>query len=158
MAYTTVLVIHSILRWVVLLAGTAAVAQAIVALASGGAFEKRHKLTNLAYLISLDTQLLIGLILYLGLSPFGVGLFSGGMGAVMKDSVLRFWAVEHVTGMVVGIVLMYVAYVFVKRGKTDKAKHVWTAVGMGLSLLIVLASIPWPFRAAGRALFPGLGF
>ena len=57
-----------------------------------------------------------------------------------------------------GIVLMHVAYVFVKRGKTDKAKHVWTAVGMGLSLLIVLASIPWPFRAAGRALFPGLGF
>jgi len=153
--YAITLAVHSVLRWVVLLAGLAAIVQAIVSLAGGGAFEKRHRLTNLAFMISLDTQLLLGLILYFGLTGW-VGMFSQGMGAVMKNGVARFWAVEHLVGMLVAIIVMHVAYVFAKRGKSDRARLLWTAIGFGVSLLAVLASIPWPFREAGRALFPGL--
>lgn len=154
-AYSITLAAHNIIRWIVVLAGLAAVIQGILALATGGSFDKRHKLSNLGFLISMDTNLLLGLLLYAVLSPTMTIVFSD-FGAAMKDSVLRFWAVEHITGMLVGIVLMHVSYVFVKRAKTDRGKHIWTAAGMGISLLIVLASIPWPFRAASAPLFPGL--
>lgn len=154
--YSVSLAIHSVLRWVVLLAGFAAVVQAAVALATAGSFDKRHKLTNLATMISVDTQLLLGLLLYGVLSPTVTQVVFADFGAAMKDSVLRFWAVEHLTGMLLATVLVHVAYFVAKRAKVDRTKHVWTLVGMGVSMLAIVASIPWPFRAASRALFPGL--
>ena len=33
----------------------------------------------------------------------------GGMGAVMKDSLPRFWVVEHISAMVIAIVLITIA-------------------------------------------------
>lgn len=153
--YAITLGIHSVLRWAVLLGGLAAIVQAGLSLATAGSFDKRHKLTNLAFMIFVDVQLLLGLVLYVGLSPSTQIAFAD-FGAAMKDGVLRFWAVEHITGMLVGTVAVHIGYFFAKRGKVARSKHIWTLVGMGIGLLAILASIPWPFREASRALIPGL--
>ncbi len=71
-----------------------------------------------------------------------------GMGAAMKDTAARFWVVEHIFGMVVGIALITIGRVAAKKAADDKAKFKKIAVYFTLGLLIILATIPWPFREA----------
>lgn len=152
--YPTLLMIHSLLRWVVLLGGLGAVALGLRGLIAGspvGALERR---TNLVFLIATDTQLLIGLLLYGVYSPMVRQAFSEGMGSAMKNSLLRYWAVEHVTMMVLAVVVLHVTQILAKKGATDKAKSLRATVGFGIALVLILAGIPWPFLAAGRPLFP----
>ncbi|MFK7931040.1 MAG: hypothetical protein AB8H79_22835 [Myxococcota bacterium] len=150
--YPIVLTIHSVMRWFVLLAGAAAVVQSLVSLVSGGTFLKRHKLSNLAFMIFVDLHLLLGSILYFVLSPITRAAFAD-FGGAMKEAAIRYWAVEHITGMILGFILLHVAYFLGKRAKTDKGKFIWGGIGLGLALLVIIGSIPWPFMAAGRPLF-----
>lgn len=154
MLYVSVLAIHSILRWAVILLGLAALAQAGISLAGGKPFEKRHRFTNLGFIVALHLQVVLGLVLYLGLSPTMTVIFSD-FGAAMKTGALRFWAVEHIAGMVLGAVVATVGNAIAKRASTDKRRHLGTLIGLGIGLLIILASIPWPGMAAGRPLLPG---
>ena len=77
-----------------------------------------------------------------------------GMGVAMKDAVMRFWLVEHLTGMLIGIALITVGRIAAKKAATDQAKFKKIAVFFTLGLLVILATIPWPFREAlGRGWF-----
>ena len=54
--------------------------------------------------------MLLGLLLYFVFSPLtkaALGDFAGAM----KDPLMRFWAVEHVFGMVIGVALAHVGHV-----------------------------------------------
>jgi hypothetical protein len=79
------------------------------------------------------------------------------MGVVMKDSASRFWAVEHLTGMIIGIVLITLGKTVARKNFTDTLKHKRSAILYTLALVIILLSIPWPFRVGiGRPWFPGM--
>ncbi len=79
---------------------------------------------------------------------------SAGMGEAMKDSVMRFWMVEHIFGMVIGIALITIGRIAAKKATEDKAKFKKIAVYFSIGLLIILATIPWPFREfLGRGWF-----
>ena len=70
MLYSSALWLHSLLRWAVLLAGAIAWFRSI-----GGATAKRpwnakDELWGLLFVASLDLQLVVGLSLYVFLSPF----------------------------------------------------------------------------------------
>jgi hypothetical protein len=131
------LFIHSLFRWVVLLAGFYAVA---------AAFGRRNARPGRWFAISLDIQLLVGLILY-WLSPITSGAVSD-MAAAMQNRVVRFWTVEHATSMIVALVLAHVGVARARKGKGG------AAVLFLLALLAILAGIPWPFMPYGRPLFP----
>jgi hypothetical protein len=131
------LFIHSLLRWVVLLAGFYAVA---------AAFGRRDARPGRWFAISLDIQVLLGLILY-WLSPITSGAI-GNMGEAMQNRVVRFWAVEHVTSMIVAVALAHVGVARARKGKGG------AAVLFLLALLAILAGIPWPFMPYGRPLIP----
>ena len=64
---------------------------------------------------------------------------------------MRFWAVEHVFGMLVGIAL---AHVGVARARLRRRppKHRIVAIFFGLALLAILVSIPWPGTPNARPL------
>ena len=76
----------------------------------------------------------------------------------MKNALLRFFAVEHLIGMLIAIILIHVGYSYSKKNIPDSVKHKRTLVFFGLALLVILISIPWPFRlvGSGRAWFPGM--
>jgi membrane protease YdiL (CAAX protease family) len=75
----------------------------------------------------------------------------------MKDSIQRFWAVEHLTGMIIAIVLITIAKGIAKKNLPDGLKHTKTAVMLLVALIIILAVVPWPFREGiGRPWFPGM--
>ena len=139
--YGIVLIIHSWLRWAVIAAGIAAVAR-------GGA---RDSSTGRWFTILLDVQMLIGLLLYFVLSPFTKAAL-GDFGSAMGNSQLRFFAVEHVFGMVIGLALAHIGTAKIKKAPEHRRGRL-AMIFYGLALIAILASIPWPGMPAGRPLF-----
>ena len=64
-------------------------------------------------------------------------------GAAMSDSNLRFFAVEHISLMIVAVILGHVAVVMARRGDTSSSKFRRGAIWLTLSVLAVLVAIPW---------------
>lgn len=140
-----VLFLHNLLRWAILLFAFWAVFKAIGGLSSRKAYSAADRKPGLMFMIFFDIQLLLGLWLYFGNSWF-TQLKEGGA-EVMKNAALRFFTVEHTLMMIIAWILVHVGQVAVKRAPENK-KHRNALIFFGLSLLLILASIPWPFREA----------
>jgi|SRR6476620_2168114 len=150
MLYAVVLTVHSWLRWVVLLTGVVAFARAALGSSRNSAWTAADDRIGFWFVTVLDLQLLLGIVLYLFLSPFTHAAFAD-FAAAMKNSGLRFWAVEHVLGMLVGAALVHVGRV--RARKTDSLRrHRVVAIFFGLALVAIAVSIPWPGTPAGRPL------
>ena len=148
----TILVIHNIMRWAILLFGLWTLLNAITGIMSKRAYTANDNRSNLFFMISCDIQLLLGLALYFSNSWFDK--LKTGMGPVMKNSYDRFFTIEHTTMMILAWILVHVGRTSVKRASTDAAKHRKMLLFFGLALLLILAAIPWPFRTEiARPLF-----
>jgi hypothetical protein len=146
--YSVMLHAHSVGRWIVLLLLLFAIINSLIA--GRRPFIKSDNRLGLLLTIFSDLMLLIGIYLYV-VGPRGYKLFNapGGMSAVMKDPTARFYAVEHMVGMLIAIILIHVGKAQARKPMSDKAKHRRTMIFYFLALLIILVSIPWPFRAIG---------
>lgn len=154
--YNGLLHLHSTLRWVILILLLIAVYNSLAN--KNKDFTNGHRKISLYLLIAADLTLLVGVYQWI-VGSWGLkSLQNSGMAVVMKDPVQRFYAVEHTIGMLVAIVLIHVAYSYSKKAVPGTQKHKRNLLLYGLALLIILISIPWPFRAvgAGRAWFPGM--
>jgi hypothetical protein len=150
--YVTLLTLHSLLRWAVILFGIWAVLRAFSGMSSRRAWAPDDETAGRWFTITLDVQVLLGLLLYGLFSPLAWQAFSD-MGAAMRTPLLRFWAVEHVALMLVAVALAHIGRARMRRPVSDAARHKGAAIFFGLSLLAILAAIPWPFMAVGRPLF-----
>jgi hypothetical protein len=147
-----VLALHSILRWVVLLTGLAAAGRGIAGW-SGRAWTAADNRAGVWFVAALDLQLLIGLVLYLFLSPT-LKVAALDFGAAMRDGSLRFFLVEHAFGMLAAITLAHLGRVRIRKATDDRRRQRAAAIFFGLALLLVALSIPWPGMPAGRPLWP----
>ena len=150
--YNSFLIIHSWNRCLILLSGIALVVFLIYSLSNNQNFNKSMKSLALTFLGSLHIQLLIGLILYVFLSPFTQAAFND-FGNAMKNSGLRFWAVEHFMINIVGIALAHTGYVLSKRKLNDKAKQKTLLIWTSIALLIIVLAIPMGIYGAERPWF-----
>ena len=152
MNYT--LIIHSILRWAVVLFGLWTSFNALSGVFSKRTYTGGDKRTSLFFMISCDIQLLIGLILYFNGMWFN--MLKTGAKEVMKDDAKRFFAVEHALMMIIAWILVHAGWSMVKRAPTDAQKHKRSLIFFGIAILVILAMIPWPFRQVGikREWFP----
>jgi hypothetical protein len=89
----------------------------------------------------LRLQVLLGLILY-ALSPL-VRMGLGDLGAAMAIKELRFFAVEHITGMLIAVTLVHVGALRVRRAPDDRAKFREAVVWQSLTVASIMISIPW---------------
>jgi hypothetical protein len=149
--YNAVLLMHSWLRWLVLLAGLVAVFRGIGGWSGTRMWTRVDERAGFWFIMSLDVQLLLGLLLYFALSPFTAAALDD-FGAAMKNSGLRFWAVEHLFGMLIGLTLAHIGRARVRKAAASR-KHRVAAIFFGLALLAIVASIPWPGMPNGRELF-----
>ena len=148
MIYAAVLTLHSWIRWLVLLAGLAAFWRAAAGAARRKPWRPSDDRAGFWFVTALDLQVTLGLILYVFLSPV-THLAFGDFGAAMKNRGLRFWAVEHVVGMLLGLALAHIGRA--RTRKTDSLRrHRVAAIFFGLALVVILASIPWPGTPNGR--------
>lgn len=146
------LVIHSILRWAVVILGLWAVLSAISAILSKREYRNADNKVSLFFMISCDIQLLLGLILYF--TGMWFDKLKSGVGSLDKSE--RFFAMEHAFMMIIAWLLVHIGRSMVKRADNDAQKHKRTLIYFGIALVIILAMIPWPFRAPGiaRGWFP----
>lgn len=147
--YSFFLIAHSLLRWVVLVLAIYALVRIYMGVFGKREFTNSDRQALSFYAIGMDVQLLLGLILYFFLSPLTMGAMSN-FGAAMSDSTLRFFAVEHILLMVVAVVLAHVATIMARRGVTSSSKFNRAAIWLTLSVLAVLAAIPWATRPLVR--------
>jgi hypothetical protein len=147
--YLTALFLHSWLRWLALAAGGVATFSAF---GTDGTALSRAQRWGLIFMIALDVQLLIGLLLYGTLSPY-TAVAMQDFGTAMRDPILRFWAVEHFTMMLSAAILVHVGRVLARKTADAGKKRMRLLICFGLALLLILLGMPWPGMATGRPLF-----
>ena len=140
--YSIFLNLHSYLRWVVLILWLLSVINGIKGGSTGAAYTEKDRKTGLFFMISLHTQLLIGLVLYFFLSPITQAAFAD-FGAAMKDPAMRLIAVEHITVNILAVVLATIANAKNKKAIPDATKHKNAWLLNGLALILILSRIPW---------------
>ncbi|MGX5817810.1 hypothetical protein ACWKWU_06425 [Chitinophaga lutea] len=149
----TLLGIHSIVRWLILLFGVWAVLRAIMGVSGRKPYAAGDTKAGLFFMIFLDIQFLLGILLFF-MSPIVQGAL-GNMGEAMGNKGLRFYTVEHTIMAIAAIALAHIGRAKIKKLSDDQRKHKTALIFFGLALVLILALIPWPGReAVGRALFP----
>jgi hypothetical protein len=149
--YSTVLTIHSWVRWAVLVIAIAATINA--ARRDTDLTQKpRGSRWDTVLMAAVDLQALLGLVLYFGLSPFTTSAFAD-LGAAMRNTGLRFWVVEHLTAMVGAIVLVRLGRVLALHASTPKARRRRRLWCFATATVLIIIGIPWPGLPYGRPLF-----
>ena len=142
--YSVLFHMHSAGRWIILLLLIFAILNSLIA--GKRPYIRTDNRLGLILTIVADIMLLLGIYLWV-VGPWGYKLIEErGMSVVMKDPGLRFFAVEHLAGMLIAIILIHIGKAQGKKPIGDKAKHRRTMIFYLVALLIILASIPWPFR------------
>lgn len=134
---------HSGLRWILLLM------MVIVLFKNHNipAEDQKKKIDLPLYtLILFFLQLLIGFVLY---SMSDNVSFDPGF---MKKTHLRFFTIEHSLGMFVAFLVMLVGYFRLRKTAVFSWNKV-VRIYYGIALLVVVLSIPWPFRGMGQGWF-----
>lgn len=149
--YSTILDLHSLLRYVALLLLIITVIKAFSGWLEKKQYTSLDNKLSLFTLITMHLQLVIGLLLYF-ISPI-VQAGISDMAIAMKNPELRFWTVEHISLMIVAIALITVGRIVSKKAADSVIKHKKTAIFFLLGLLLILVSIPWPFTKIARAWF-----
>ncbi len=105
---------------------------------SGAKFGVKDKMLGVLTLSFTHTQALIGIILYI-LQSRWTGF------AHMGEKYFRFFAVEHLIGMMLAVILITIGYSKAKKATKDSAKFRKTFVWFLAAVLVIFISIPWPF-------------
>jgi hypothetical protein len=147
--YVTVLFAHSWLRWVILLLVALVVVFAAARRGPGANGKTPAERFSVFAIIALDIQLLLGLLLYVFLTPHMANLLNNGA-AVMHNKVLRYWSVEHVFGMIVVLALAHIGRVKIRKASTWEMKNKRALIWFGIVLLILVVTSPWPFMPYAR--------
>ena len=152
--YAMVLTIHSLVRWVVVIAGIAAVIMAYAGWFGNRRWTSSNVRVNMLFTTFLDLNILLGFFLYFILSPLTRGALQN-MGDAMKDSNVRFFTVEHLLIMLVAVVVAHIGSSRAKKAADDKSKFKQAAIFFTIAMILIFLGIPWPFLAsgAGRGLF-----
>ncbi len=139
---------HSGIRWILLVALLYAIFNAYSKWKSGATFTDGDRKASLAAFISSHIQLLLGLGLYM-MSPKVHAIGE----SVMKEPIARFFAVEHLAMMIIGIILISVGHIKAKKATDDTQKFKTTFIFFTIGLLVILSRIPWPFQQYGASWF-----
>lgn len=134
---------HSGLRWIVLALLLAAIVNAFLKWRGGNSYgESDTKLDKWAMLM-VHIQVVMGFVVY-SLSPKVIMA-----GASMKDPIARFFLVEHLTIMLIAAILITIGHARKKRKDTDTARFKTVFIFYLISLVVILAGIPWPWMGYG---------
>jgi hypothetical protein len=131
-AYSIFKHLHSGFRYIVLILVLVAIIQSLFGWLNKKPYTETNRKINLFALISVHTQLLIGIVLYF-ISPM-VQFTSD----TMKNPTTRYFTVEHWFGMIIAIVLITIGHSKSKKIILPEGKHRIIAIFYMIAFLIVL--------------------
>lgn len=146
--YPLILTLHSLMRWVVVIVGVVAVVQFLVGWLGKKEWTSLDARLLAIFPMTVDIQLLLGLLLYFILSPITTGALRD-FGGAMSNAVLRFYAVEHLFMMVIALVVAHVGSLLAKKRTVASARFRLAGLLFLVAMIIIFLSIPWPFMTAG---------
>jgi uncharacterized membrane protein YozB (DUF420 family) len=141
--YLFVLSLHNVLRWLVVILTLAAAVNAFWGWFGKRAWSERDRKLGVFVSMGIDIQLLLGLLLYFVISPLMTETILPNFGGAMKNSELRFFAIEHIFLMVLVVVFAHLGSILAKRGKDSTARFRRAAIWFTLTLALILAGLPW---------------
>jgi hypothetical protein len=146
--YATLLIAHSIVRWLLLLLLLYAVYKSYAGYVKNKLFSKtdnaiRHWTATIGHI-----QLMIGMILYLK-SPVVKSYWK-----YRRDQVLSydftFFSLIHIALMFAAIIVLTVGSAMAKRQGSDRQKFRTMLMWFIFALVIILIAIPWPFSPLAK--------
>jgi hypothetical protein len=150
--YSTVLMVHSWLRWFTLVMAFGATLNALRPIPVD-ATRPPGRWWDTFLMLAVDLQMLAGLVLYFGLSPATQTAMTN-VGAAFRVPTLRYWSIEHAGAMFGALVLVRAGRVMAMHAPNPEAGRRRRLICFGVALVAMLAAIPWPWLAAvGRPLF-----
>ncbi len=143
-----ILTFHNLVRWIVVIAGLIALDMAYRGWLRKRSWTWSARRIRAFFVASLDVQLVLGLLLYLWLSPITKQAFAD-FGAAMGNSEIRFFALGHGLVMLLAVVFARIGTARSKNAIADVDKYRQAAIWFSLAFLLVLLGMPW-----GRPFFP----
>ena len=141
--FETLTFYHNFVRWLVLASLVYAIYRACKGYYSGTIFTKtdnaiRHWTATVAHI-----QLVIGMVLYFK-SP-SVKYFWANFRIAVKNFDVTFFALIHISLMLIAIVWITIGSALAKRRQPDKEKFRTMLVWFSIALAMIFIAIPWPF-------------
>lgn len=133
--------IHSYWAYIVLLVLVIAIGNALIGRISNKSFAIKDLRISLFALIVTHIQLLVGLILYFVSPRFSA--WQEGVGAVMGDSSLRLYLVEHPVTNILAVILITMGWSMHKRQAENGKKFMRIGLFYFFGLVLLLSRIPW---------------
>jgi hypothetical protein len=145
--YYYLLLTHSWNRWMVLITAAFAIFLSLKGVITGRDFGRQDNMAGASYIGFLHLQAILGLTIYFFFSPFSLTAFND-FGAAMKVKELRYWGVEHITGMVIAVAVAQTGRIKARNGDSSLQKHKRSLIYYAISILMILgtvyfASRPW---------------
>jgi hypothetical protein len=138
--YTLVKNIHSYNRYIILALLAFVLIRSLIGWLGKREYAKLDGATSGALVGVTHLQLVLGFVLYGALSPWTQTAFQD-FGAAMKDTMLRYWAVEHVAMMVLAVVFIQLARTLSKKATDPTVKYRRSAICLLIAVLLTLGSL-----------------
>ncbi len=140
--YNSIKILHSYWAYLVLLILVLATFNALVKYFGNKEFHAKDFRISLYALIVSHIQLLFGFVLFFAADYVSL-IKETGMGAIMKNALLRSNIIEHPLTMIIALIFLTMGYSKHKKKLTSKSKFKMLAIFYTLALVLVLAKIPW---------------
>jgi len=140
--YTFLIFIHSWLRWILLILGLIVIIRSYIGWFGNKNYLKSDNTLSVVLVSLFHIQLILGLLLYFIYSPIVRSAFQD-FGMSMKDSQLRYWAVEHIFIMLFSIIIAQIGRIRIKKAHSAINKHRNAAIYFTLAFILILSRIPW---------------
>jgi hypothetical protein len=143
MLYTIFLVLHNLVRWLVLITAIFALFRAYRGWLGKVEWKNLDRRAGVFFTSTMDLQMLLGLILYIGLSPITHQFFSNISGAMIAGGEIAYFGIEHLITMIIAVTLAHAGSTISRKGSDPSRQHRTAAIFYTLSLLAVIIAIPW---------------
>lgn len=150
--YPAILVLHSFLRWLVLISILASLITSLSGWKQQKVYSKRDDTLRSVAVLLAHIQLMLGFVLYFK-SPI-IAFFRTNFSEAITNIGITFFGLYHISMMTVAVTLLTIGSAKGKRAEMDTEKFRTVALFFLLALILILLAIPWPFMPfAGRPLF-----
>jgi hypothetical protein len=139
----TLLFLHSIIRWFVLLTLLYAIYKAYKGYTNNSLFSRADDATRHWTATTAHIQLMLGILLYSQSPNARFTIHATGTNGQITQPF--FFGVLHLCLMITAILIITIGSALAKRRLTDKDKFKTMLIWFSIALLVILIAIPWPF-------------
>lgn len=133
---------HSGIRWIILALALIVIIKSFIGWFGNKQYAKLDNILSASFVGFVNLQALLGLLLYFFLSPITKAAL-GDFGMAMKNPALRYFAVEHIAVMIIGLALLSIGRAKSKKKTIDVDKFKTQAIFYTIGIVIMLSRIPW---------------